>query len=159
MPSSTDRFELSGSTLEAWCKRQGYTYTGADGQLAVQYALLGQPAPLLFLPHFDRGMVMMAMRQPFTVPAARAAAVTQAVNSMNATSFMGAWVLNTDTGELFFRATVVALDTGYSDASLLHAARVVVGTSELAAAGMRAIALDGADPVTTVAAIQPARPS
>jgi len=152
-----DRFELDGASLEAWCDRQGYTYQAADGQLIVEYAVLGLPAPLVVLPQLDRGMVMLLMRQPYAVPAARFVAVTQAATTLNARSFMGAWVLNDEKAELYFRVTLVALDTRYSDDSLLHAARVVVGTSELAAPALRAIALDGAEPGPTLAAFQPGR--
>jgi hypothetical protein len=152
-----NRFELDGASLEAWCNRQGYTYKAVDGQLIVEYAVLGLPAPLIVLPQIDRGMVMLVMRQPYAVPAARFVAVTQAANTLNASSFMGAWVLNDEKAELYFRVTVVALDTQYTDESLLHAARVVVGTSEVAAPVLRAIALDGAEPGATIAAFQQGR--
>lgn len=149
------RFVLSYDNLVAWCQRQGYQFSENIelGQVAVHYTLLGQPAPLMILPQLSRGMVMLVMRQPYVVPVDRRPAVADATARLNATSFMGAWAINRDAGELFFRATVVALDVGYSDAGLLHVGRVVVGTSEQAAPALRSIALDGADPAKALASI------
>jgi hypothetical protein len=149
------RFVLSFDTLKAWCVRQQYEFSenAAQGQLAIHYKLLGQASPLLILPQPERGMVMFAMRQPMTVPPERRAAVVDAAMLLNATSYMGAWVLNTDTGELVLRASIVTLDVGYTDEGLLHVARIVVGTSERAAPVFRAIALEGADPTAAIAAI------
>jgi hypothetical protein len=146
------RFTLDFDSLKAWCGRQQYDFRENPelGQLAILYALLGEPAPLLILPQPARGMVMFVMRQPFAVPAERRAALLEAVTLLNSTSFMGAWIVNRQTGELYFRVTVPALDTEYSDEGLVHVARVVVGTSEKAAAGLRAVALEGAAPETAV---------
>lgn len=154
MSPPANYFELDGASVEAWCRRQGYMYRAADGQVIVEYTVLGLPAPLVFLPQLDRGMVMLVMRQPYAVPAARFVAVTQAATILNASSFMGAWVLNDEKAELYFRVSIVALDTRYTDESLLHVARVVVGSSEVAAPVLRAIALDGAEPGAAIAAFQ-----
>ncbi len=157
MASDVERFVLSFDMLKAWCVRQKYTFSENEkaGQLAVHYQLLGQPAPLMILPEPSRGMVVFAMKQPFTVPAERRAAIVDAASILDATSFMGAWVLNRDSGELIFRVTVPALDIGYTDTGVLHVARVVVGTAERAAPALRAIALEGADPANVVSALAP----
>ncbi len=150
-----DRFTLSFETLKAWCQRQNYEFSENVelGQLAVHYQLLGQRAPLMILPQPARGMVMFLMRQPYIVPPERRPAMLEAVNQLNASVFMGAWALNRDSGELLFRATVPALDNAYSDAGVLHVARVVVGTSERAAPALRAVALEGADPIQAIATV------
>lgn len=149
------RFVLSYENLKTWCDRQNYEYRANDelGQLAINYTLLGQASPLMILPHLSRGMVMLAMRQPFSVPADRRPAILEATSMLNSTSLMGAWTANRETGEIFFRVTVVALDIGYTDSGLLHAARVVVGTSEKAAPALRSIALDGAEPHHAISAL------
>lgn len=154
-PQDVARFVLSYENLKAWCDRQKYEYRANDevGQLAINYALLGQPSPLMILPHLSRGMVMLAMRQPYSVPADRRAAILEATSLLNSTSLMGAWTANRETGEIFFRVTVVALDIGYTDQGLLHVARVVVGTSEKAAPALRAVALDGAEPSKAISAL------
>lgn len=148
-------FVLSYETLKAWCERQKYQFsTNAElGQLAVHYQLLGQPAPLMILPQLPRGMVMLVMKQPFTVPVERRAAIIDGTALLNATLLMGAWALNRTTGELFFRATVPALDIAYTDQGLVHVARIVVGTSEKAAPVLRSIALDGAEPIAAISSI------
>lgn len=155
MTAEPSRFALTYDQLKAWCARQGYRVRANDqaGQIAIEYALLGQNAPLLLLPLVERGMVMLVMRLPFMVPASRVDAMVDACNRLNVTSFMGAWALNRTTGELFFRATVPSLDNAYSDAGFLHAARVVVGTAERAAPALKTIALDGAAPDVALAAL------
>jgi hypothetical protein len=95
-------------------------------------------------------MVLFAMEMPFRAPPERHAALFEAIALLNANAYMGAWVLNTETGELFFRVTVPSLDTQYSDSGLLHVARVVVGTCERVAAGLRGVALEGAAPQTAL---------
>ena len=154
-PQDVSRFVLSYENLKAWCDRQSYEYRANDevGQIAINYALLGQPSPLMVLPHLSRGMVMFAMRQPYSVPADRRPAILEATSMLNSTSLMGAWTANRETGEIFFRVTVVALDVGYTDQGLLHAARVVVGTSEKAAPPLRAVALDGAEPTKAISSL------
>lgn len=157
----SERFLLSFENVKAWCQRNKYEFSeNAElGQLAIHYLLLAERAPLMIIPHTNRGMVMFVMKQPFTVPAERRAAITDAAGILNAIQLMGAWALNRDTGELFFRVTLPALDTGYTDQVLLHVSRIVVGTSEMAAAALRSIALEGAEPVKTIAAIKPPQPA
>ncbi len=157
MASETEdpkRFSLTFEHLVAWCDRQQYTYRSNVElrQLAIDYTILGQPAPLLLLPQPDRGMLMLLVRLPVVVPAGRRMALIDATSQLNGTSYMGTWVVNRDTGEVLFRVTLPALDNAYSDAGLLHAARVVVGTVERLAATLKAIAVDGADPTAALAA-------
>jgi hypothetical protein len=66
---------------------------------------------------------------------------------------MGAWALNREFGELYFRVTLPVVDIQYTDAGVLYAAQVVLGTSEKAAPALRAIALDGAEPIKTISAV------
>jgi hypothetical protein len=145
-------FALTFETLKAWCVRQQFqTSENAPlGQLAIHQNLLGQPAPLVIMPHFARGMVMFAMKQPYTVPRDRWTPIVEASALLDANLLMGAWVSNRETGELIFRVTIPALDIEYTDQGLVHVSRVVVGTSERAAPALRAIALEGADPQTVV---------
>ncbi len=147
-----ESFQLSFANLKAWCERQKYQFSenAQLGQLAIHYQLLGQPAPLLVLPQLDRGMVMFVMRQPYAVPEDRRIDIARAVTLLNAQVFMGAWVINSQTGELFFRVSIPALDTQYSDEGVLHVARIAVGTSEKLAPALKAVALEGADPVKSM---------
>ena len=147
-------FTLDYETLRAWCVRQQYEHraNAEAGQLAISYKILEADAPLMVLPQPSRGMVLFAMEMPFRATPERHAALFEAIALLNANAYMGAWVLNSETGELFFRVTVPSLDTQYTDGGLVHVARVVVGTCERVAAGLRAVALDGAAPQTAVPA-------
>ena len=145
-------FALGFESLKAWCQRQSYEFrANAElGQLAIAYRILGEDVPLMILPQLARGMVMFAMKLPFKAAVERRAAAAESATLLNASSFMGTWVVNGQTGEIFFRVTVPALDIEYSDAGLLHVARVVVGTTEKAAPGWKAVVLEGAAPETAV---------
>ncbi len=151
----TTTFALSFDALRGWCERQKYTFraNAEQQQLAIDYTILGQPAPLLVIPHFPRGMLMFLMRMPFTVPVDKVEAALDAAARINSTILMGAWVVNRETGEVLFRVTIPALDTQYSDDSLLHSARVCVGSAERAAPVLRSIILDGADAAPAIAAL------
>jgi hypothetical protein len=148
-------FQLSFETLKAWATRQKYEFSenAQLGQLAIHYQLLGQPAPLMVIPQADRGLLMLVMRQPYQVPEERRAEVARACSLINSQVFMGACVINSQTGELFFRVSIPMIDTQYSDQGVLHVARIAVGTSEKLAPALKAVALDGADPVKLLNAI------
>jgi len=148
-------FVLSFESLREWCQRQGYEFAENVelGQLAIHHQLLGEPAPLMILPQPPRGMVMFVMRQPFVVPEDRRAAMVEAAGLLNSMTVMGAWVQNPENREVYFRVTVPALDIQYTDAGVLHVARIVVSTSERAAAALQSVALHGAEPAAAIAAL------
>jgi hypothetical protein len=141
---------LNYQNLKAFCERQNFRFLQNDerGQLAVVYPLLEKEALLQLLPFADRHMVTLAMAMPFLVPAARFSAVAEALTRLNARTYMGTWVLNTDKSEVYFRVTLPALDNEWTDDSLLFAARVVVSTAEQFAADLLRIARDSPTPAT-----------
>lgn len=139
------KLTLTYENIQAWCDRQGFKYltNPQAGQLAVLYRILEHDAPLQILPYPDRGMVTFAMSLPFAVPAERYPFVKEALTQLNSRSYMGAWVLNPDKGEIYFRVTLPALDNEYSDQGLFFACRVVVSSSEGAAPALFRIAQQG----------------
>lgn len=146
-------FMLTPENLARFCERQSFQFQQAPGgPIAVLYQLLGQPAPLQLIPWPERNMLTLAMTLPFTVPPERQAAVGEALTTLNAMSFMGAWVLNTDKGELYFRDTLPVLDNQYSDEGLLFVAKVVVSTAERLAPALYRIAREGGAPELVIAA-------
>ena len=149
------RFTLSFENLKAWCLRNKYSFSEDTkrGHLALQQQLLGQATPIMMLPQLDRNMLVIVMRQPYDVPPDRHAAIIEAAALLNSTSFMGAWALNREFGELYFRVTLPVSDIQYTDAGMLYTAQVVLGTSEKVAPALRAIALDGADPIKTISKV------
>lgn len=125
-------FPLTFDNLKSFCERQKFQYlSNAElGQLAVLYKILGKDAPLMIIPRTERGMVTLAITQPFTVPLERYPLIGEALARLNASSYMGAWVLNFDKGEIYFRITLPSLDNEYTDQGLFFAARVVVSSAE-----------------------------
>lgn len=125
-------FNLTFDNLKSFCERQKFQYLSNTelGQLAVLYKILGKDAPLMIIPRTERGMVTLAITEPFTVPVERYPLIGEALARLNASSYMGAWVLNFDKGEIYFRITLPALDNEYTDQGLFFAARVVVSSAE-----------------------------
>ncbi len=133
---------LNYQNLKAFCERQQFRFLQNEerGQLAVVYPLLEHEALLQILPFLDRNMVTLAMTLPFVVPASKFALVSEALTKLNARTYMGTWVLNSDKGEVYFRVTLPALDNEWTDDSVLFAARIVVSTAEEFAAALFRIA-------------------
>ena len=77
------------------------------------------------------------------VPPARRAELARACNLLNARTFLGAWVLNMEAGELYFRHTVLTAGVLFEDAGVRALLQVVVGTVELHVDRLQAV-LDGA---------------
>lgn len=144
-------FVLNYANIKSWAERLGlgFRYSDEAGQIAVMCRLLDVDVPLVFIPRLERGMLTMAVTLPFLVPADRFVIVGEALALLNARSYMGAWILNMDKGEIYFRITVPALDVSYSDQALRFVAGVVASSAEAMAGALRAIACQGA-PADTI---------
>jgi hypothetical protein len=125
-------FVLNFENLKSFCERQKFQFlvNVELGQLAVLYKILGKDAPLILIPRLERGMLTLALALPFRVPLERYPLIGEALARLNASSYMGAWVLNFEKGEIYFRVTLPALDNEYTDQGLFFAARVVVSSAE-----------------------------
>lgn len=143
-------FVLTYPNLKSWAERLQVPYRWNDelGQLAVGCRILDTDVPLLFIPRTERGMVTLAVTLPFTVPPERFAATSEALTLLNARSYMGAWILNTETREIYFRVTVPALEVTYTDVSVRFVASLVVTSAEAMARPLHAVVAEGASPDT-----------
>jgi hypothetical protein len=59
---------------------------------------------------------------------------------------MGAWILNSDKGEIYFRITLPAMELEYSDETLRFFASLVVSSAEAMAKLLYTVAHKGASP-------------
>lgn len=150
-PPSTP-FALSTESVAASCTRQGLAYTHSpDGtQLAIGLQVLGVSAPIICLPWGERGMYMFALALPFVVPPARAEAVALATAILNSQTLMGAWALNTDKGEAYFRITMPSRGLEVTDEALRFLFQVIASTAEQFAPAFYRIATQGAAPGSVV---------
>lgn len=139
-------FVLNYANIRSWADRLGlaYRYSDEAGQIALPCRLLDVDVPMVFIPRAERGMLTLAITLPFQVPSERFTEVGAALTILNARSYMGAWILNSDKGEIYFRVTVPALDVTYSDQALRFIAGVVVSSAETLAASLHAVAKQGA---------------
>lgn len=152
LPEGADRamatFSLTYLNLKRWAERLGLPFQCNDGeqQLAVLCRQGDQDLPLVFIPRIERGMLTLAMTLPFIVPSDRTGAVTDALVRVNARSYMGAWIFNIETREIYFRITVPVLDLAYSDQALRFVASLVASSVAALAAPLQAVVQGSADP-------------
>jgi hypothetical protein len=143
-------FVLNYANVKAWAERLQLPFRFSDdaSQIAITCRLLDSDVPLVFIPRLERGMLTMALTMPFSVPRDRYVQVGQALTLLNARSYMGAWILNLEKGEIYFRITVPALDVVYTDQSLRFVASVVASSADTMSKPLRAVACEGARPET-----------
>lgn len=141
-------FSLSYRTVKAWAERLKLPFRANDdaGQIAVRCRLLENDVPLLFVPRPERDMLTVAITLPFVVKTDRFDAMTTALSTLNVRSYMGAWILNPERGEVYFRVTLPTLETEFTDDALRFVARVVLSSAEAMAQPLYSIALDEANP-------------
>ncbi len=142
------RFILTYPNLKGWADRLRvpYRFNEEVGQVAVLTRVMDADVPLVFIPRLDRGMMTMAVTLPFTVPEARNPAVGESLTILNARSYMGAWILNADKGEIYFRITLPAMELEYSDETLRVFAALVVSSAEAMAKLLYSVAHQDAKP-------------
>jgi len=150
-------FSLSYNTVKAWAERLRLPFRANDeaGQIAVRCRLLDSDVPLLFIPRPERDMLTVAITLPFVAPTERFAPLSTALATLNVRSYMGAWILNPERGEVYFRVTLPTLETGFSDDALRFVARVVLSSAEAMAQPLFAISHEGASPEIVAKSRQP----
>lgn len=124
-------YALDLAAVRAFCDRNGVPYVTNDelGQIAIPRP--DRPAwAVRIVPRPERGMLTVAYPLPGRIPADRVPALQAAAGLLNARTFMGAWVLNTDSGELYFRYTMLTDHVLYDDESLRLTIQVVIGSVE-----------------------------
>ncbi len=139
-------FSLSYNTVKAWAERLRLPFRANDeaAQIAVRCRLLDSDVPLLFIPRPERDMLTVAITLPFVAPTERYPALTTALATLNVRSYMGAWILNPERGEVYFRVTLPTVETTFSDEALRFVARVVLSSAEAMAQPLFAISHEGA---------------
>ncbi len=154
-------FVLNYANVKSWAEQvfgKQFRYNDEAAQLALPHTLLEAQAWLVFIPRPERGMMTMALTLPFGVPEERFAEVGEALTLLNARSYIGAWVLNMDTGQISYRITVPALDVSYTDQALRFVASIVTSSAETMARPLQAVACEGA-PAATVASAAAGMPT
>lgn len=149
-------FVLNYENLKRWAARlfspSKFPFDDEAEELALPHTLLEKTAYLVLIPRPERGMVTIAVTLPFSVPKERFAAVGEALTLLNARSYMGAWILNANKGEVYFRISVPALDVLYTDQALRFVVSIVASSAETMAGPLRAVGLEGAPPDTITSA-------
>lgn len=126
-------YALDLEAVRSFCDRSGIAHHVDEslGQIAIPRA--SDPAwALRIVPRPERGMLTVAYPLPGRMPPERLPAIVEAVGLLNSRTFMGAWVLNGDSGELYFRQTVLTEGAWFDDRALGQLLRLVALTVEQA---------------------------
>lgn len=151
-------FALTLDGMKAWCERKKLRYMVNEqlGQLAIPRPV-DPPQAIRVIPRPERGMMTFAVPLPFAVPKDRHVAMDQALALVNSASYMGAWVLNHQRDEAYFRVTVPTRGVGYEDGAVEYLLQIVIGSVDRITPGLRAVALEGAPPERILASDDPNR--
>ena len=138
-------FELTLDNIKSWCERNSIPFAINEelGQLAI-LRIYGRQIPIRFIPHDDRNMLTMAVVAPFKVPEASYPEVSSAIRLANSGTFMGAWMLHSKKGELYFRLTLPTVGLTITEDTLKFLLQVLLGTVQSVAPALQKVALEGA---------------
>ena len=145
-------FALTLDGVKSWCERKKLRYMTNEplGQIAIPRPV-DPPQSIRVIPRPERGMLTFAVALPFAIPKDRHLAVDQALSLANSATFMGAWVLNHQRNEAYFRITVPTRGVAYDDAAVEYLLQIVIATVDRVTPGLRAVALEGAPPERVLA--------
>ena len=132
-------YALNLETLAQWCVRQKLNYLVQEQAAMVVIPRGPSEAPVRAIYRGDRSMLSWIIGLPLIVPEDRRAELARAVTLLNSGSFMGAWVLNQQNGELYFRITVPTHQTTWTDDAVMYVVRVLMGTADAAAPVLAAV--------------------
>lgn len=141
-----DSFPLSLENIKKWCEANNVPFAINEqlGQLAI-LRIYGRQIPIRFIPHDDRNMLTMAVVAPFKVPESSFEQVSNAIRLANSGTFMGAWMLHSKKGELYFRLTLPTLGLTITEETLKFLIQILLGTVQSVAPSLQKVALEGAD--------------
>jgi hypothetical protein len=125
-------FTLDLDSFVDYCERNaiGYVVNEALGQVAL-------PRPdaegwaLRFVPRPERGLATVAFPFPGRIPRERVAEMARGANLLNARTYLGAWVVNLEARELYFRQSVGTVGVQFDDRGLRELLQVVVGSVDV----------------------------
>ncbi len=123
---------LDYESLKEFCERQGLAYFTND-----ELQHIASPNPdrkgwaLRLVPRPERGMLTFAFPLPGELPDDRIEALSLAANLLNARTFLGAWVVNREMAEMYFRQSVPTTGVLYTDDAVRELMQIVIGTVEM----------------------------
>ncbi len=126
--------------VKQWCTARGFAYrsNGEHQILIVQDP--EKEVPIHVVGFEDRDLLTFAMFLPMTIPEEQMDSVRLAISALNSDTFLGAWALKPETGEVFFRVTLPTLGFSMGEGSLDFMVGILVGTVSSAADGLHQVA-------------------
>jgi hypothetical protein len=130
--SDAPGIQLDYDGIQAFCERTGLAHLKNP---ELQQVAIPRPMREGFavrvVPRPERNMCTFAYPLPIQLPLDRLDAFEAAANRMNGRTFLGAWVVNRDTREIYFRQTVFLKGATHTDESVEEILKLVVGTVEI----------------------------
>ncbi len=124
--------QLDYEGVQAFCERNGLPFLkNAELQQIAIPRPMREGFAVRVVPRPERGMCTFAYPLPTQLPVERLDAFEAAANRMNARTFLGSWVVNRDTREIYFRQTVLLKGASHTDETVRQILKLVVGTVEI----------------------------
>ena len=125
-------YTLDRAGFKGFCERMSLTFVELeDPPMVVVPRPESEGWAVRFVERRERGMATVAYPLPGTVPPERRAEMGRACNLLNARTYLGAWVLNEELGELYFRQSVQLDGVTYDDEGVRRLLQLVIGTVEM----------------------------
>lgn len=125
-------FPLDLEAFVGFCERNAIAYVVND---ALQQVSVPRPESdgwaLRFIPRPERGMATIAYPLPGQIPPDRLAELARAANLLNARTYLGAWVVNDEAAELYFRQSVGTEGVLFDDHGVRQLLQTVIGSVEV----------------------------
>ncbi len=131
--------------VKQWCTANEFSYQ--EGASEHQIMIVQDPkheVPIHVVGFDDRDLLTFAMFLPMIIPELRLNSVRLAISALNSDTFLGAWALKPETGEVFFRVTLPTLGFSMGEGALDFLFGILVGTVSSSADGLHQVA-QGAD--------------
>lgn len=125
-------FPLDLEAFVGFCERNAISYVVND---ALQQVSVPRPDAegwaVRFVPRPERSMATIAYPLPGRIPADRLPELARAANLLNARTYLGAWVVNADAAELYFRQSVGTEGVLFDDHGVRQLLQTVIGSVEV----------------------------
>jgi hypothetical protein len=105
---------------------------------------LGVELPVRVVFFSERGLCWMQIELSQEISASKQEVVTRALTLLNSASYMGAWVLNSRRGKLYFKLSILTDGVLYTDAAITRLVQTLTSTVTQTAPSLLKVALQDA---------------
>ena len=134
-------FPLTTENIERCCDRIELPY-GNDPVLNIPHPN-DQEWVIRIIPREAENMITFGLVAPYQVPEERLPELDRTVSNLNSRTFMGAWVINHAACSVYFRITLLSVDSEYNDKGVIYILQTIFNTFNANEQLIRLVAREG----------------